>query len=105
MVTIFAILFILYEVKIFINAENMTYFKEFKFPSEQLEVALIIIINFLYSVWVIIGLFTTQWLWYLILIIMSFSTKNTPNKIRIGSALTILLLLMLLIDKFYFNIL
>lgn len=58
-----------------------------------------------YSIWAFIGLFTTQWLLFILLWVVSIiSSSMTDSNMRLGGVISFILLIFIYLNQFYFQI-
>ncbi len=110
------IIFIIYEVYSFLNAEKInTRQTEYKDLSKDVNKEYFLwknggfliklsLFNMFYFIYVFVGIFSSQWLLFLAILLLSLIPKKTVAVRRIDSVLTIIILLFILINKYHLHI-
>ena len=110
------IIFIIYEVYSFLNAEKInTRQTEYKDLPKDVNKEYFLwknggfliklsLFNMFYFIYVFVGIFSSQWLLFLAILLLSLIPKKTVAVRRIDSVLTIIILLFILINKYHLHI-
>jgi hypothetical protein len=110
------IIFIIYEVYSFLNEEKInTRLTEYKDLSKDVNKEYFLwknggfliklsLFNMFYFIYVFVGIFSSQWLLFLAILLLSLIPKKTVAVRRIDSVLTIIILLFILINKYHLHI-
>lgn len=110
------IIFIIYEVYSFLNAEKInTRQIEYKDLPKDVNKEYFLwknggfliklsLFNMFYFIYVFVGIFSSQWLLFLAILLLSLIPKKIVAVRRIDSVLTIIILLFILINKYHLHI-
>ncbi len=118
----FTAFWIIFEMLTFMNAERLALTKQLlktdykilpnmvkgeygdEFRSAGCLITIWNLLSLTYTLWGILGLFTTQWMWFIPLHVLGFIPKNHKIIIAVDAILCAVYLLALLVDTFTYNI-
>lgn len=106
----FALFAICYEYIVIKNpSKSIQIYKSIRMKNSDFQLftdkeLILVIFNYLYILWVFVGTFTSQWLMFLVIFLLSFLSKNNKYIRVIDSVITFLILLFIVLNKFHLHI-